>query len=215
MANAVFGVFMGILAIHLLAAATDNVKVRRATKPLLIPLLLLWYRLQVAAPMTLVMSALAASTGGDILLLWPRRQSTFTAGLASFLTAHALYIAVFAAGIPRADGLPAWFYLAIVPYSLYCIGLFRALRPYLGPMKAPFVLYSAVISTMSLISLLRAPAFCGAGFYMPFIGSLLFMASDTILAIDTFRSKILAGDTYIMATYATAQVLIVAGLAIS
>ncbi len=214
MANAVFGVFMGILAVHLLAAAADNVRVRRITKPVLMPLLLLWYRLQAAAPTALVMLALAASTSGDMLLLWPKRPGTFIAGLTSFLTAHALYIAAFAADIPRAGGLPAWFFVAIIPYALYCIGLFLALRPYLGPMKAPFVLYSAIISAMSLISLARRPAF-GAGFYMPVIGSLLFMASDTILAVDTFRSKIPAGDTYIMAAYAAAQVLIIAGLAIS
>jgi uncharacterized membrane protein YhhN len=82
-------------------------------------------------------------------------------------------------------------------------------------MKAPFVLYSAVIAAMSLASLLRTPGFSGAGFYMPFIGSLLFMASDSVLAINTFRSKIPRGDVYIMSTYVTAQVLIVAGMIVS
>jgi len=50
---------------------------------------------------------------------------------------------------------------------------------------------------------------------MPFVGSLLFMASDSVLAINTFRSKIPRGDVYIMSTYVTAQVLIVAGMIVS
>ena len=62
---------------------------------------------------------------------------------------------------------------------------------------------------------MRTPGFSGAGFYMPFIGSLLFMASDSVLAINTFRSKIPRGDVYIMSTYVTAQVLIVAGMIVS
>jgi len=70
-------------------------------------------------------------------------------------------------------------------------------------------------SSMSTVSLLRTPGFSGAGFYLPFIGSLFFMASDSILAIDTFRSKMPRGDVYIMSAYVTAQVLIVAGMIVS
>ena len=42
------------------------------------------------------MLALVLSTMGDIFLLWPGKQGTFIAGLLSFLTAHVLYIVVFA-----------------------------------------------------------------------------------------------------------------------
>ncbi|MEA4884880.1 MAG: lysoplasmalogenase [Clostridia bacterium] len=215
MANVVLGVFGGILAIQLFAAAAESTRARQITKPLLMPLLLLFYWLRAAEPAALVMLALVFSTMGDVLLLRPNKQGTFIAGLLSFLAAHVLYIVVFASNIARADGLPVWFYIIIVPYMLYCIGLFLALRPHLGPMKAPFVLYCLIISAMSLISLLRVPSFSGAGFYLPFIGSLLFMASDSILAIDTFRSKIPYGNMYIMATYVAAQVLIITGMIMS
>lgn len=215
MADAAFGVFLGALAVQLVTAMTERTRARQITKPVLMPLLLLFYWLKADAPTFLVMLALVLSTIGDIFLLWPGKQGTFIAGLLSFLTAHVLYIVVFAGAAARANGLPVWFYLAAIPYLLYCTGLFLALRPHLGPMKAPFVLYSAVIAAMSLASLLRTPGFSGAGFYMPFIGSLLFMASDSVLAINTFRSKIPRGDVYIMSTYVTAQVLIVAGMIVS
>lgn len=215
MVHMAFGVFFGAVAVQLLAAMAEHTKARQVTKPILMPLLLLFYWLKADVPAVLVMLALVTSTMGDIFLLWPEKQVTFVAGLLSFLTAHALYIVVFTGSTALANGLPVWFYLAAVPYLLYCTGLFLMLRPYLGPMKAPFVLYSAAIAAMSLISLLRTPSFSGAGFYMPFIGSLLFVVSDSILAVDTFRSKIPRGDVYIMSTYITAQVLIVAGMTIS
>ena len=106
MADAAFGVFLGALAVQLVTAMTERTRARQITKPVLMPLLLLFYWLKADAPTFLVMLALVLSTMGDIFLLWPGKQGTFIAGLLSFLTAHVLYIVVFAGAAARANGLP-------------------------------------------------------------------------------------------------------------
>lgn len=211
MSNMVLAIFFACFGFHLYCAATGKNMARFCSKPFLMPLLLLYYVTSVPSPDALIILALIFSTLGDIFLLWPTGQATFIAGLSAFLTAHVMYIITFSRSVDWTHAIPAWFFLAMVAYFAYGAVLYKKLQPYLGHMKAPFLAYSAVILTMSGMCLLMARSM-GLAFILPFVGTLLFIASDSILSFDTFKGAIPRGDTYIMATYVMAQFLIVQGM---
>lgn len=185
---------------------------RALTKCLLLPLLAAYYVVAAGQPVPLVLLALAASWLGDCLLEIKGKPFSFAAGLLAFLAAHILYTAVFLleARLPDRPGL--LIPLLLLPYTIHIGLLYRALRTHLGEKKPLFLLYGLAISVMSLAALLRAwppaPPIHG----LTFLGSVCFIVSDSILAVNLFRGRTRNGSFWIMATYACAQLLIVLSL---
>lgn len=208
----IFVTFLIVFAIHLCFTARGSKRGRRLTKPLLMPLLLLLYSLEADVVNNWILLALIAGTIGDVFLLWPDDNRVFTAGLVSFLAGHVCYAVAILQTVDCSGGIPWWFWLAIIPYAAYGWYLISKLSSNLGKMKVPSTLYGVVIALTSLFAILRVCNFSGWSFWLPFIGSLLFIASDSILVHNTFRAKIDCADIYIMATYVLAQFFIVIGL---
>jgi uncharacterized membrane protein YhhN len=95
--------------------------------------------------------------------------------------------------------------------AVYYLALIIFLFPYLGSMKIPVIIYGAVISCMLALALhMPFIKFKGAGRSM-LMGALLFVASDTMLAINKFYAPFEFAGIAIMTTYALAQLLIVLG----
>jgi len=78
-------------------------------------------------------------------------------------------------------------------------------------MKVPVIVYLNVILIMSFASFTRIWALKGLSFWLPFVGSIFFIASDSLLAFRNFKVKLLKGWASIMITYIFAQFLIVFG----
>ncbi len=141
--------------------------------------------------------------GGDVFLALPRERM-FLFGLVSFLLGH-----VFFAG--------SFFYVADVSYWTWIgagIGLvaggrvFCWLRPHLGPLQIPVMLYIVVITVMLIGAW---TVFCDAG--VEFLGRLLvfsgafsFYISDLFVARDRFlkrkfRNRLLGLPLYYFAQF--------------
>ncbi len=208
----IFVTFLILFAMHLCFTAMESKRGRRFTKPFLMPLLLLLYLQEAEVVSSWVVLALIGGTLGDIFLLWPDDDRLFAAGLTSFLAGHVFYIIAILQTIDWSAGIPWWFWLAIIPYAT--CGWYSAskLAPDLGKMKVPANVYGVVITVMSLLTILRASSFSGWSFWLPFVGSLLFIASDSMLSHHRFRAKMHDADLYIMATYVLAQLFLVVGL---
>jgi len=184
---------------------------RALTKCLLLPLLAAYYVAAAGQPAPLVLLALAASWLGDCLLEMKGKPFSFAAGLLAFLAAHILYTAVFLleARLPDRPGL---LILLLLPYIVYFLLFYRSMRAHMGRNKQLILLYGIAISVMSLAALLRAwppaPPIHG----LTFLGSVCFIISDSILAVNLFRGRTRYDSFWIMATYACAQLLIVLSL---
>lgn len=153
----------------------------------------------------LICAGLIASLAGDIFLMLP--EDRFVAGLASFLVAHLCYIAAFARGVPWNRGA-----LLALPYAAAFGALVTALWPTLGALRGAVVTYGGVLGTMAWRagvrwSVRRTPPAAAAA-----IGGVLFMLSDSALAIDRFAAPFASATFVVMTTYVAAQWLIVASL---
>lgn len=185
--------------VHLGAILLSLPDIVEWTKPLLMPALAIG--LIRAAPerrspvVMLGTLALALSWLGDVTLRW------FVVGLACFLLAHIAYLVLFVSRL-AAHRMRWW---ALV-YAVWLVVLLTMLGPETGPLLIPVVAYGTVLCAMAAVASRcnRWVAWGGA----------LFVASDSILAINKFLpdAGIPAVDFLIMATYLAAQTLIVCGL---
>lgn len=93
----------------------------------------------------------------------------------------------------------------------YGIGLFYFLLPHLGDLKIPVLVYAVVICSMLLATVhiyfnVNEPS---NKLYVG--GALLFVVSDSLLAVNKFYHPIYLSGVLIMLTYCMAQYFIVAG----
>ncbi|HEX8905119.1 MAG TPA: lysoplasmalogenase [Longimicrobiaceae bacterium] len=159
---------------------------------------------------TLIVAGLVFSLAGDVLLMLPRDR--FVAGLVAFLAAHLLYIAAFA---DLGFGATWWI---ILPLAVYAAVLLRVLLPHVGrALKVPVIVYSAALLVMAWQAAERAATAHRIGAIAPFLatsgalataGAVLFVASDSALAVNRFVRQFRGADAVVLATYFAAQTLI-------
>ncbi|WP_461257870.1 lysoplasmalogenase [Treponema sp. R80B11-R83G3] len=175
-------------------------------KSCLVPFILAVYISGPNKSLTTIVLALVFAWLGDVLLIKINNPVFFRFGLASFLIGHIFYIiTMFTYAMPL--HVPV---LIISVAAAVCYGIiaFKAVKP--SPeMKIPVIAYETIILIM-VISALQLFLAHGSWFgVLIFAGSLCFLASDTMLALVTFRKKPLY--VYVMITYIAAQLLIALG----
>jgi len=163
-----------------------------------------------------LLAAILFSLAGDVLLLWAKNtESYFVLGLASFLIAHIFYILTYRQhrGENSPNELQGVQRIRMAfPVILAGTGLVVVLYPLLGGLRIPVVLYAVVLVTMALQALFRFGRTTAASFWLVFAGALLFVLSDSLIAINKFMMPVSHAELWIMSTYIAAQYFIVCGL---
>ena len=149
---------------------------------------------------TLIIIGLIFCLGGDISLMLPAKY--FIAGLVSFLIGHIFYTAAFAAD----GGLQlSWWLLPLAAYGAIMYGV---LHPHLGKMRGPVIAYILVILVMAWQGLTRWSVLPTTGTLLAAVGAVVFVISDSTLALDRFREKFRSARVIVLSTYWLAQWLI-------
>lgn len=151
----------------------------------------------------LVLVGLWLSLAGDVFLLWPKQG--FLPGLVSFLLAHLAYIAAFSTRL-RFAARPVVFVAYAVLAAIILAGLWSGVPPGL---RAPVIAYVLCLASMAA----QAAAWWRSAPTEPTarwaaVGGALFMASDSLLAINKFATPLPLAALSILATYWLAQVCI-------
>ncbi|MBX2965595.1 MAG: lysoplasmalogenase [Cyclobacteriaceae bacterium] len=204
--------------IELLAHLLNLPDVRLISKPSLLLLLTAWYvvtaRHENQPISKMVLAALIFSWGGDVLLMGDS-DLYFMLGLGSFLLAHVFYIFVFRqfCNEDQTNSLQGLKRIRFAfPIVLFGTGLMIILYPTLGNLAVPVLLYAGVLTLMVLNALFRFGRTTSSSFAYVFGGGILFMISDSVLAINKFLEPVNHAGIWIMLTYIVAQFLIVKGL---
>jgi uncharacterized membrane protein YhhN len=79
-------------------------------------------------------------------------------------------------------------------------------------LKIAVFIYMSALLAMSVMALNRKGIQPDISFKLVFTGSLLFMFSDTLIALDKFLTPIPSDRFWVMSTYMAAQYLIVTGV---
>lgn len=176
-------------------AATERSRARRATKPLLMPVLALDRDRDTRA-------ALALGGVGDVALLG-KGQAAFTTGLGAFLVGHAAWVRALRArggsGVVRRQPLLA------LPYAAVLLGFNASLWGRTGRDRVPVLVYSAALTATAVAAL-------DTGDPRAATGGALFLVSDGLLALERFAGvELPLHEGWVMATYTAAQALLAAG----
>lgn len=207
MSDIVLACFAILAIVHLYACARQMQKLRRFTKPFLMPVLMLWYTLAAQAPSALIALALLFGCVGDFFLLHEERKNNLYAGIGCFAAGHILYLAFL---VPRIR-LPAWWIAALL-FAVYAAGfVWSCLRIKPHAQKEMFFgsgFYALLLCTMSACAALYA---LSGHTVLPLLGSLLFLVSDSILSGEILIKETRYGTLAVMSTYIAAQLLLAVG----
>lgn len=203
-----------LLPLNLIGHFIDNNLLVVISKPLLMPWLLMIFvfgtQVINKGIKTGVILALLFSWVGDMALMYNDSfPSLFMVGLGSFLVAHISYIVVFVFSADKMNRRRLTAKIMFPVFVIYCFGLLYFLWPFLGELKIPVAIYGTVLMLLGVTSVIRQVKY---GYTIVWIGALLFITSDSILAINKFHEPIWFGRVWTMLTYGLAQLFIVLGI---
>ena len=187
------------------------------TKPMLLTTLALWFYLELR-PLSarfprFILSGLIFSIGGDVLLMLvengPKNENFFLLGLGSFLLAQLSYTLGFVNYPDARRGLVAGSPWRAWPFGLFLAGMLAVLWPGVpGPMRAPVAVYACAIPGMATAAFNLRPFVAARAFRGLLAGILLFLLSDSLIALNKFRADVAGipnARLLIMATYLLGQ----------
>jgi len=211
--------FWIILFAHCLFIYLEKIEYQHITKLLLIPLLFIYLILNVRkgayqTSKTIIYIGLFASFLGDLFLIYPG-NGFFIAGMAAFLITHICYIIFFLKANNLKFTKATEFVIASVVITIIAVKLLNFLKPYLGDLALPVKIYMAAICVMTATAANligdKKLKNLGLTYFLP--GALLFVLSDSVLAINMFLYKDTILNVVVMLSYGYAQCLIVQGFA--
>jgi uncharacterized membrane protein YhhN len=206
--------FFAFAFLHLLAKLIDFPTMADFTKPLLMVGLMIYFNSEV--PKTVlskfVNAALFLSLLGDVFLIFSDAQPIFfLLGLASFLLAHLVYIFLNLNLVDTEDRKLKFRWHDLL-FGMYGLVIFQQIKPGLGDMMIPALLYTIVICIMGITASKRWGKTDKVSFWWIMIGAFFFIISDSILAINQFGTPFPQAGFLIMLTYIIAQFMIVRGI---
>jgi len=206
--------FAAILIADLVSVQLQNKMAEYIFKPLIIIWLMAGFvlqsRLVLSSLKKWVIAALFFSWLGDVLLMLEEDNSLFfLMGLTSFLIAHIFYILFFHFIQVKENVKNRWYFVLIV--AVYYAILISLLSPYLGDMKLPVSIYAVFISFMLMLAIHMLFIKNKKAGLLMMTGALLFIISDSLLAINRFYKSFEMAGIFVMISYGLAQLFITEG----
>ena len=148
--------------------------------------------------------ALAFSFLGDVLLL--DKENMFLFGIAAFLMTQLIYIGLILKRINETTLQQR--ILAVLPFLIYITFLIMLLKDNLGEYLIPVIVYAITIGIFGIVSLLNYLKFKTRSGQLLLIGAVLFILSDSMIALNKFYEPRDFYPVAIMVTYVLAQLII-------
>lgn len=190
-----------------------HVRLRYATKLMLMPLLAIWFLFATNPTPMLVFGGIICGFFGDLLLLEAKRKSFFfMVGSTFFGIGHILYITYF---LSHAEtGASPWvIVIAACCYLAALVPFLKKLRKGMGRVTfIAFTLYFLILCTMNVSALVYGIGNGSSWHLLPYFGAVFFIFSDGYLSYDKFVKKLPYRHVVVMVTYMLAQMLIACGV---
>ena len=156
-------------------------------------------------------AGLTFSWAGDVILEFSKiNTDMFIEGLLCFLLAHIMYFTVFITTPGKNSILSTRLWLLLL-VMIFGIGLVSFLYGDLAEMKLPVIIYAIVILTMLSGAINRSEKVNQHSYWLVLAGAILFVISDSAIAVNKFSLPFESSGIVIMSTYILAQYLIVTG----
>jgi len=211
-------IFLFLALVVLYGAWKDDHTIEYFSKPLIMICLAVYFLINTKRERYrwTVPFAMSLSWAGDVLLMFAwKNEMWFFAGVGAFLFSQLAYIMVFRKyGLDPGLGFMVRKPVYLIPFAIYFIAIFLLVLPGLeGIMIAIVLMYAITLISMSIAAFNRYGRMPARYFNILFIGSVLFVISDSLLAVNKFLTELPMSGVLVMSTYIGAQYLIMRGLA--
>ncbi|MGG8495102.1 lysoplasmalogenase [Tenacibaculum sp. TC6] len=196
--------FLLVAAADVYAVISQTKIIEMIFKPLLMTTLVLVYLAAVKKPNFWFVSGLFFSFWGDVFLL--DKESFFVFGLASFLLAHIIYIKI-TIGFLEKD-LTIKMVSSALPFVFLFAGVLYLIYENLGDMLVPVIVYGVTIATFGATALLNFRQEKSTPNLWLLLGAILFIASDSLIALNNFYTPKHFFDIAIIILYIISQYFI-------
>lgn len=157
--------------------------------------------------------------GGDIFLMI-REKDLFVVGLGSFLVMQLCYIVAFAKTLTASgkETLRIIGWRLAIPFAIYGLSFLAVLHPAITATDAtkglwvPVVAYAVCLCSMGMAAAFRKGSVNRGSYSWVLAGAVLFILSDSGIALNKFLQPFAAASLLVMTTYGAAQWLIVWGI---
>lgn len=197
-------IFILVSVIDICAILLGDSLWQTLSKPLIIPALIAYYLIGTSSVNKWYVIALIFSFAGDVLLL--DKSNLFLMGIAAFLITQLLYISIFSKGLRGSSFINKL--KALLPFLVYFIVLITVLKPGLQDFFIPVLVYGLAISLFGFVALLNYLIKKDMVSLRLLTGALLFIVSDSLIALNKFYQERSIYPVIIMITYIAAQYLI-------
>ena len=206
-----------IVVIELTGRFTDNIRLEYPVKPLIMiwmAVYFLIYSKKKSFTIPVLIAFFFSWLGDNFLMFSGKNELFFFAGVGGFFLAQLSYIYIFSKySEENRQGYLRKKPLLIIFFLLYVAGIYIVLLPGLeGIMKPVILVYALSLIAMSMMALNRRGRVNPPSFRYVFAGSILFLLSDSMIAINKFSLEFPMAGFWIMITYISAQYLIMRGL---
>lgn len=174
-------------------------------KPFIILSLLFLYVFSLPKRLKWYVMALELCFFGDVFLMFSG-ELFFSAGLVLFLIAHVLFIKIVISRIKEVNFLKMIF--STLPFLAVFGLLIYTLKDSLHEMLGPVIIYGLTIATFGTVSLIDFLNTKSKKSLLMLFGAVIFMISDSLLAINKFYNPAHVLEVIVMATYVLAQYFI-------
>jgi len=174
------------------------------SKPLIILTLLVLYYFSAEQRNNWYLLALFFSFLGDVFLL--DKNGYFLLGIGSFLITQILFIKLIISQLRKVR--VHHIIITMLPFVVYFTVLISAIKENLTEFFIPVVIYGITISFFGMVSLLNYFINKSKRSVVLLIGAVLFIASDSMIALNKFHEPRIIYPVAIMITYIFAQYLI-------
>ncbi|MCC2658791.1 MAG: hypothetical protein K0Q76_3899 [Panacagrimonas sp.] len=142
-----------------------------------------------------ICAALLLSMCGDVALMFSG-DAAFVTGLGSFLVAHGLFVWAFWINGGQAMP-PMWSAIPIVAAAAFFVWLL----PRTGTLRIPVIVYAAALVGMTLAAAARSEVRADVSGTLAAAGALMFLFSDSALAVRQFNGPYPRAQALILSTY--------------
>ena len=190
--------------LDIIGVAANLIWLQTIFKPLIILSLITLYYSTVIERNNWYLLALFFSFLGDVFLL--DKNGYFLLGIGSFLITQILFIKLIISQLEKVR--IHHFIITLLPFVVYFTVLISIIQENLTEFMIPVVIYGITISFFGMVSLLNYFIDKSKRSLVLLIGAVLFIASDSMIALNKFHEPRILYPVAIMITYILAQYLI-------
>ncbi len=206
--------FFAVAIVEVFGEFKDTDKIIYITKPLLMPLLILFYVF--GTPINkidwLIVVALIGAFGGDTFLMLKNKDKWFIFGMGAFLINQIFYAIAFFLSITDIMAFNLWGLFLLGPAIFILFFTVPKFIKKTEAFKIPVIVYMAAILIMHIAAVLRLAEFQGLPFILVYLGSICYLFSDSFLALNKWERETREKRVIVMITYYMAQLCITIGV---